>query len=150
MRYLLISFLISSSVFSQEPEQTVIDFFEAFHQRDSVELRAFFSPKAKLQTLVERDGQPTKVSETAIDRFVLAVSKRPELPVWEERLGTPTVLQHQGLAQAWVPYRFLLDDQTSHCGYNSFQLVLLDGKWKINHLIDTRTKDCNDLAFPKK
>lgn len=148
LRNTLFVFSLSFTLWSQTPEQAVVDFFTAFHQRDSLVLADFFTSKAQLQTLLERPEQPTKVSEVPVNRFIQAVSKRPQTPVWEERLGTPTVLQHQGLAQVWVPYRFLLDGKTSHCGYNSFQLVLLDGVWKINHLIDTRTKACQDPVFP--
>ncbi|MGC6479713.1 MAG: nuclear transport factor 2 family protein [Flavobacteriaceae bacterium] len=144
----LLLMFTTTTVWSQSPADRVYEFFEAFHQRDSVALGAFFTKKAQLQTLVEVEGKPSRVAQVDINRFVQAVSNRPDTPVWEERLGNPTVLQHQGLAQVWVPYRFLLDGKTTHCGYNSFQWVLLDGQWQINQLIDTRTKTCEDSAFP--
>jgi hypothetical protein len=38
------------------------------------------------------------------------------------------------------PYQFYIGDKFSHCGVNSFQLVKLQGQWKIQYLIDTQEK----------
>lgn len=151
--FLYLSFFVFSLISrgqTENPEATVERFFKAFHLRDSLQLKGFFTPEAQLQTLVERPQQPTRIAQVPIERFIRAVATRPETPVWEERLGKATVLQHQGLAQVWVPYRFVLDGKTSHCGYNSFQLVRLEGEWRVNHLIDTRTSNCEDPAFPEE
>ncbi|UWX56421.1 hypothetical protein NYZ99_09635 [Maribacter litopenaei] len=45
------------------------------------------------------------------------------------------------MANAWTPYEFRINDNFSHCGVNSFQMVKLEGEWKIIYLIDTRRKE---------
>jgi hypothetical protein len=48
------------------------------------------------------------------------------------------------LAIAWTPYKFYYKGQFSHCGVNSFQLVRINGEWKIHYIIDTRRRlGCN-------
>ena len=46
------------------------------------------------------------------------------------------------LASVWTPYKFYSGATFSHCGANSFQLVKIDGAWKIQYIIDTRRKGC--------
>ena len=48
------------------------------------------------------------------------------------------------MANAWTPYQFWFNDQFSHCGVNSFQLIKVDNTWKIFFLVDTRRKDCEE------
>lgn len=36
-----------------------------------------------------------------------------------------------GIATAWVPYEFWVEDKFSHCGIDAFTLFEVDGKWKI-------------------
>lgn len=38
----------------------------------------------------------------------------------------------------WAPYQFYYKGKFSHCGADSFQLVRINGKWKIQYLVDTR------------
>ena len=48
------------------------------------------------------------------------------------------------MANAWAPYEFYINSEFSHCGINSFQLIKIEGNWKIIYIIDTRRKDnCN-------
>ena len=58
----------------------------------------------------------------------------------DERISFETVKVDGDLAIAWTPYKFYLGDQFSHCGVNSFQLVKLEGVWRIQYLIDTRRR----------
>ena len=44
---------------------------------------------------------------SAIDRFIKAICRRPETPIWEEILGNPVVQQHLHLATVWVPFQFI-------------------------------------------
>jgi hypothetical protein len=44
------------------------------------------------------------------------------------------------LAVAWTPYKFYYKGNFSHCGIDSYQLVRINGIWKIQYLIDTRRK----------
>jgi len=60
-----------------------------------------------------------------------------------ERITFEIVKVDADLASVWTPYQFYYKDKFSHCGVNSFQLVRLQGIWKIQYLVDTRRKtDC--------
>ncbi len=52
------------------------------------------------------------------------------------------------LAVVWTPYKFFVGKKFSHCGVNSFQLIKLNGNWKIQYLIDTRRKEGCDKIKP--
>jgi hypothetical protein len=131
------------SVFSLKAQQsppfeTIISFFEAFHQKDSIELSSFFDPQARvLFTSNDADGQPQKRS-LSVEEFVIRVCDREAKPVWDERLGIPEVIKHQNLATIWVPFEFYLDTEFSHSGYNFFQLFWNGEGWKIILIADTR------------
>ena len=62
----------------------------------------------------------------------------------DERIKFDVVKIDGPLAIAWTPYEFFHNGNFSHCGVNSFQLVKIDGVWKIQYLIDTRRRaGCN-------
>ena len=59
----------------------------------------------------------------------------------DEQITFDVVKVDGPLAIAWTPYKFYHNGKFSHCGVNSFQLVRLNGAWKIQYIIDTRRKD---------
>jgi hypothetical protein len=78
-----------------------------------------------------------------MDAFITAVTK-PHKEIYDERITFDVVKTDGVLATAWTPYKFYVGEKFSHCGVNSFQLVKLDGNWKIQFIIDTRRKQpCN-------
>lgn len=127
-----------------DPYTAVEAFFVAFHARDSVKLKSHFADKAVMYRTGMQKGEP-RMQQTSVQRFITAVSTRPEKPTWEERLGTARVEQHQNLAMVWVPFHFYLDGKLLHCGYNSFSLFWNGTAWKILSLVDTATKTCEPL-----
>jgi aryl carrier-like protein len=40
------------------------------------------------------------------------------------------VQQTDGFANVWTYYDFHLGEELSHCGYDAFQLMVLDGQWR--------------------
>lgn len=51
---------------------------------------------------------------------------------------------HKGIAAAWVPYEFWLEEKFSHCGVDVFTLFQVDGNWKIISLAySIENKDCD-------
>ena len=107
-------------------------------------MQQLMSPKARLLRSTFKNGQAI-VQENDLQRFIRAVATRKDSPKWEERLGQPIVQQHLNLATVWVPFRFYLDNTLSHCGYNAFSLSWDGQSWQILSLIDTGTKDCENL-----
>ena len=72
--------------------------------------------------------------------FVAALGRATA--VWDERLGEVSVLVDDGLATAWMAYRFYAGDAFSHCGVNAMQLVQDAEGWRILNLVDTRRRAC--------
>ncbi len=138
-----------SGSFAQErpsPYTAVETFFKAFHSKDSLEMQNSFVPEARLMRAVTQAGRaPVQIND--LQRFIRAVALREASPKWEERLGKPIVQEHLNLATVCVPFRFYLNDSLSHCGYNAFSLLWAGDRWKILSLIDTGTKDCDQLLF---
>ncbi len=128
-----------------QPYATVVAFFEAFHQKDQSLLEAAFHEEATLQSTRVNASGITVLRTVNISDFIQGVVQRSQAPVWEEKLGSPSILLDVPMAQVWVPYQFLLDGKLSHCGVNNFTLLWQDGRWKILQIIDTRQAECNDL-----
>ena len=148
MKNLIISCLLFASAFAfsqnhSNPMQTVERFFTAFHAKDSLGMQELFHPEARLMRSGQRQGKPM-LTQNNIEKFIRSVALRADTPTWKEELGQPTVQQHQNLASIWVPFRFYLNDQLSHCGINHFSLVWMGKQWQIISLIDSGTKECTE------
>jgi hypothetical protein len=48
-----------------------------------------------------------------------------------ERYWDPQVLVHGSIAMVWAPYEFWVDEKTTHCGVDVFDLVKQNGVWKV-------------------
>ena len=148
MKNLFTSCLLFASVFAfsqkqSNPMQTVEQFFDAFHAKDSLGMQELFLPEARLMRSGQRQGKPM-LTQNNIEKFIRSVALRADAPTWKEELGQPIVQQHLNLASVWVPFRFYLNDQLSHCGINHFSLVWMGEQWKIISLIDSGTKECTE------
>ncbi len=123
--------------------KTVINnMFDGMRKPDSVLIRSAFAPKAILQTIAKTKEGKISVRSEVLDSFIIAVT-RPHKEVYDERIIFDFVKVDAELAIAWTPYQFFIDEKFSHCGVNSFQLVKIEGQWKIQYLIDTRRRqDC--------
>ena len=124
--------------------QTVTDLFDGMRAADSAAVRAAFHPEARLFTAVQGEGG-RGLRETPLGAFYAAVADAPV--AYDERVGEVEVRVDDGLATAWMPYRFYAGDTFSHCGVNAMQLAL-DGapgeapRWRIVQIIDTRRTTC--------
>jgi hypothetical protein len=66
-----------------------------------------------------------------------------------ERYWNPEVLIRGGFAQVWAPYELRDNGKVVHCGIDGFQLVDLDGAWRIAHVISTMEPDACDEIRPE-
>jgi ketosteroid isomerase-like protein len=140
--------LIGLNLSAQEAEiRAAVDrMFAAMYARDTAALRACFTPAAILFTFShDSKGNPRAKGE-AVSDFIRGVSLIGEEKI-DERLTAWHCLVDDGIASVWTPYQFYVDEKFSHCGVNSFELIQVQGKWKITALTDTRRKgDCVDQA----
>ena len=146
MKHFLIVLTIivhSSNVIAQPAEDSVKavikKMFAAMKNADAIALKSCFADSMILQTIaINKEGNIIIRNENSAD-FINFISK--ELPGnADERISFETIKTDGLLAIAWTPYSFYYKGQFSHCGVNSFQLVRLNGEWKIQYIIDTRKK----------
>ncbi|GAC17164.1 hypothetical protein [Paraglaciecola arctica] len=154
-RSLFVVTLISLSQLSlahdlQQPTQKdnavtgpIYKLFDAMREHDQDKILAQFTSKALLQRITTKG----EITNTDVKKFALSISTNTaEL---DEHLLAVIINQQNELASVWTPFAFYLNDKLSHCGSNSFQLVQINGEWKIHYLIDvTYTGDCQ--AFVDK
>ena len=69
-------------------------------------------------------------------------------PVMKEEMYDPKFEMNGDWAMVWGRYVFWVDDKVSHCGINQFNLVRIDGTWKIAN--GASTIDRNDCSEKEK
>lgn len=140
----LVLTLYSISCFGQGEEagvkSTINRFFEGMRKSDSTLIKSTLAPAAILQTVVQKKDGTTELRTEEMQEFITAVTQ-PHSEVYDERITYDVVKTDSALAIAWTPYKFYVGSTFSHCGTNSFQLVKLQGTWKIQYIIDTRRKE---------
>ena len=143
MRKALIVFalILSASLQAQNHEiQKVIEtFFEAFHAKDSVKLKALCNDGMILQSIAE-NAKGVKLSNEDPKGFFKSIASIPKEVVFQEKILNYFIQVDGSLAHAWTPYEFYVNGKLSHKGVNAFTLFKKDNSWKIVHLIDTRRK----------
>lgn len=136
--------LCSISGFSQTPVdlvKTVINtMFSAMKTGDSLLLTQCFADSAILQTVAKNKSGKVTVRSDKVSGFVRQVVSLQKGDA-DERITFDIVKVDADLAIVWTPYQFYYKGTFSHCGVNSFQLVRINGHWKIQYIIDTRRQD---------
>ncbi len=115
-------------------------FFKGFHAQDAKLMKSVLADEVILQTTgSDREGR-TLFKNEKIENLIHSITSIPDSISFEEKLTSWSIQVDRTMANAWVGYEFWLNDNFSHCGINSFQMVNFDGEWKIVYLIDTRGK----------
>lgn len=134
---------ISSFTQAQTAEDSVKavinQLFTAMKNADGAMLKDAFADSAVLQTIRRKQDGTFFVQNDKVSDFVsqIGMAKKDSL---DERITFETIKIDGPLASAWTPYKFYYAGRFSHCGVNSFQLVRINGRWKIQYLIDTRRR----------
>ncbi len=114
--------------------------FEGMKNSDVSVLKKAFSDSAIMQTIGRNKEGKTIIRNETVNGFAEAISKIQKGAA-DERIQFETIKIDGPLAIVWTPYKFYYEGKFSHCGVNSFQLVRINGEWKIQYLIDTRRKE---------
>lgn len=144
MKKLVVAFiclLSLTSVYSQESEvrAVIAKMFQAMYKADTATLRTCFTPGATFMTYsFDSRGNSRAKGELLVD-FIRGVALMGEGDM-EERLTNWQCMIDDGIASVWSPYEFYFEGKFSHCGANSFQLIRVQGLWKITMITDTRRK----------
>ena len=123
----------------------IYELFDAMREHDDVKILAQFTNQALLHRITNKG----EVIDTDVKKFADSISKNTAK--LDEHLLAVIINQQNELASVWTPFAFYLNDKLSHCGSNSFQLVQINGVWKIHYLIDvTYTGDCQAFVAKHK
>lgn len=141
---LLLTTLTISSVNAQQATEDSVKaavnaLFTAMKNADPIALKATFGENAVLQTISRTKEGNTVVVDEPVAEFAASVGKMKKDSA-DERITFETIRIDGPLAMVWTPYNFYFNGKFSHCGVNSFQLVRIDGIWKIQYIIDTRRR----------
>jgi uncharacterized membrane-anchored protein len=113
--------------------------FAAMKGANATMVKEAFADSAVLQTIRRKQDGTFFVQDEKVSDFVEQIGKAKKDSL-DERITFETVKVDGPLAIAWTPYKFYYAGNFSHCGVNSFQLVRINGRWKIQFLIDTRRR----------
>lgn len=123
-------------------------FFGAMRAQDTATLKAILVDDAALT------AQRVRPEGVQLRRYVgrewaESVGGQPGL---DERMWDPLVMRRGPMAVVWAPYEFRLNGKTTHCGIDVFDMVKVEGAWRIAHLMWTQEPDgCAELkALPKR
>ena len=134
---------ISTITMAQSAEDSVKavvnQLFAAMKGANAAMLKETFADSAVLQTIRRKQDGTFFVQDEKVSDFVEQIGKAKKDSL-DERITFETVKIDGPLAIAWTPYKFYYAGNFSHCGVNSFQLVRINGRWKIQFLIDTRRR----------
>lgn len=141
---LMLNFQFSASAQSEEENVKAViqSLFEGMKTKNADLVQAAFYPEAPMQTVIPGESGST-IGSNAVGDFVSRIANTPADTQLDERILDFQIKVDGDMAAAWTPYEFYVNDQFSHCGVNSFQLVKMAEGWKIVYIIDTRRKeDC--------
>jgi len=139
-------FLVCANIIAQDSEKdavqkTIEAFFEGFHQQDSVAIKETVANEVILQTIAKDSLGKDYVRTEDFSKFIKNIVSIPETTKFQETIKSYSIQVDGPMANAWTAYEFHVNDNFSHCGVNSFQLVKQEDTWKIIYLIDTRRKE---------
>jgi hypothetical protein len=113
--------------------------FEGMKNSDAMMIQSVFADSAILQSVGRNKEGKTMIENEKINEFAKFISGLKKGAA-DEQIVIESVKIDGQLAMVWAPYKFYFEGKFSHCGVDSFQLVFINGQWKIQYLIDTRRK----------
>lgn len=101
-------------------------------------------PDGGLAVFRSRDGAPGAVRRMPASDFQ---KPTPDHDPFVEMYWAPDVLVRGSFAQVWTPYVLRDNGAVVHCGVNAFQMVKLEGGWKIHSALSSmEPQACDELG----
>ena len=117
--------------------------FAGMKNSDASMVQSAFADSAILQSVGKSKEGETMIENEKVEEFARLIGGLKKGAA-DEQIVFESIKIDGPLAMVWAPYKFYFESKFSHCGVDSFQLVLLNGQWKIQYLVDTRRKQpCN-------
>jgi hypothetical protein len=96
-----------------------------------------------IQALKPGDERPVKPYTNAS-----MLEPDPDADPFMERYWDPIVHVRGGLAQVWAPYELRDNGEVVHCGIDAFDVVMLDGAWRIASVLSTMEPEACKTMIP--
>lgn len=136
---LFIGISISAQTTQDSIKAAVNLLFDGMRAANASIIHAAFADSAILQTIARNKDGRVIIKNESVKDFAAQVSKLPKDSA-DERIVFESIKIDGPLASVWTPYKFYYAGKFSHCGVDSYQLIRLNGIWKIQYLVDTRRK----------
>jgi hypothetical protein len=101
----------------------IVEFFDAFHRQDTTALNAMVTDKIILQSISTNKEGKTILKEDGFSKFLISIGSISKGQTFEGKLFGFNIQLDGNMANAWILYEFWYQDEFSHCGVNSFQLI---------------------------
>ncbi|MCF1191987.1 nuclear transport factor 2 family protein [Mangrovimonas sp. AS39] len=116
-----------SEISDKQKIKTVINqFFKSLETRDTLLMKQTTMDEAQIWRRTNKEPIEIDMRLSKDD-----LQKMPSYPNLKELPLSFEISVDKGIAVAWVPYKFWVEDEFSHCGIDVFTLFKIDGKWKI-------------------
>jgi hypothetical protein len=136
---LFLSGSLDAQTSADSVKAVVKQLFDGMKNSDASMIRSAFTDSAILQSIGRNKEGKMIIQNENIDEFAKSISELKKGAA-DEQITFESIKIDGPLAIVWAPYKFYFDGKFSHCGVDSFQLVFINGQWKIQYLIDTRRK----------
>lgn len=114
--------------------------FDGMSHRDAAAIKAPAIPGATLLSL--RDGKPVQLTIEAFAERIGKPANGAAQPAIRESIHDPVIHIDNELAVVWAPFVFTIDGKVDHCGTDLFNLVRIDGQWRISSITWNSRKEC--------
>ena len=127
-------------------KETVNSFFLSLEKQDSV----LFKKTVLMDGQIWRLSNVSNPKKYDVRGFRTDISKLISKNKLKEIPYRFDIKIYNGIAMAWVPYEFLLNEKFSHCGIDVFTLIHTSDGWKITSLAYTiDNTGCEELKKGK-
>ncbi|SMP37488.1 nuclear transport factor 2 family protein [Flavobacterium hercynium] len=99
--FLFFSWLVNAQ--QKEVRNSIETFFNAFHQKDTSEIRKLCSDKIILQSISESKSKGNKLSDENLKEFLLSIATIPIETKFKEKILNYTIQIDGSMAHVWAP-----------------------------------------------
>jgi hypothetical protein len=134
--FLTMTIAASSQTTAEDSVKIAIGrFFTAIRNSDGMAYKQAFTDSAAYQHINwDKSGEPV-IKASYLMQMALLISSVPRGAA-DPRISFDMVKVNGFFASAWVPFKFYLNGQQLYCSVASFQMLRVQGVWKIQYYID--------------
>ena len=114
--------------------------FTGMKESDTMLVKTCFTEGAILQTFAKNKQGETIITTETVSDFAKIIATIPKGAA-DEQIVFKDLKIDGPMAAVWTPFKLYFNGKFYSCGVNSFQLVRLNGEWKIQYILDTRRKN---------